>query len=203
MASIVRQNVGGNTYLYESVSYRNEEGKPRNRRVPIGKIDKKTGLPVYKPEYVRRMASAGTPVESVETTAEFSVEDLRQSSILQTGLAHLLREIAGQIGLSDVLQQVFPHDHEQIFTLASFLFASGDPVSYYAEWMERSDMGDLKPPASQRISEMRTRVTDQERQRFFSQWSTCRSDREYLALDITSVSSWSQLIDDVERGLQP
>jgi hypothetical protein len=200
VASIVRQNVGGNTYLYESVSYRNEEGKPRNHRITIGKIDKKTGLPIYKPEYIERMAAAGTPVESVEATPEFSVEDLRRSTILQTGLIHLLREIAGQIGLSDVLRQVFPHDHEQIFTLASFLFASGDPVSYCAEWMERSDVGDLTPLASQRISEMLMRVPDRERQRFFSQWSTCRSDREYLALDITSVSSWSQLIDDVEWG---
>ena len=58
MASIVRQNVGGNTYLYESVSYRNEEGKPRNRRVAIGKIDKKTRLPICKQEYIRPMAEA-------------------------------------------------------------------------------------------------------------------------------------------------
>jgi hypothetical protein len=160
VASIVRQNVGGNTYLYESVSYRNEEGKPRNRRVPIGKIDKKSGQPIYKPEYIQRMAEAGTPVESVESTPEFSVEDVRQSTILQTGLVHLLQGVADQIGLSAVLRQVFPHDHEQIFVLASFLFASGDPLSYCAEWMERSDVGELTPIASQRISEILMRITD-------------------------------------------
>ena len=33
MSSIVRQKVGNNIYLYESVSYRNEDGKPRNKRV--------------------------------------------------------------------------------------------------------------------------------------------------------------------------
>lgn len=146
------------------------------------------------------MAEAGTPVESVESTPEFSVEDLRQSTILQTGLVHLLQGIADQIGLSAVLRQVFPHDHEQIFAPASFLFASGAPLSYCAEWMERSDVGELTPLASQRISEILTRITDRERQRFFSEWNTWRSDREYLALDITSVSSWSQLIDDVEWG---
>jgi hypothetical protein len=200
VASIVRQNVGGNTYLYESVSYRNEEGKPRNRRIPIGKIDKKSGRPIYKPEYIRRMAEAGTPVESVESTPEFSVEYLRRSTMLNTGLVHLLGGIADQIGLSAVLRQVFPHDHEQIFALATFLFASGDPVSYCAEWMERSDVGELTPIASQRISEILMRITDRERQLFFAEWNTWRSDQEYLALDITSVSSWSQLIDDVEWG---
>jgi len=200
VASIVRQIVGGNTYLYESVSYRNEEGKPRNRRVAIGKIDKKTGLPIYKPEYIRRMAEAGTPVESVELAPQFSAEDLRRSTILQTGLVHLLSGIADHIGLTDVLRQVFPREHEQIFALASFLFASGDPVSYCGEWMERSDVGNLTPLVSQRISEILTRITDRHRQRFFAAWTTWRSDREYLALDITSVSSWSQLIDDVEWG---
>lgn len=44
MSSIIRQKVGNYVYLYESVSYRNAEGKPRNKRVPIGKIDPATGL---------------------------------------------------------------------------------------------------------------------------------------------------------------
>lgn len=146
------------------------------------------------------MVDAGTPVESFDSTPEFSVEDLRRSTVLHTGLVHLLGGIADQIGLSAVLRQVFPDDHEQIFALASFLFASGDPLSYCAEWMERSDTGELAPLSSQRISEILMRITDRERQRFFSGWGAWRSDREYLALDITSISSWSQLIDDVEWG---
>ena len=39
MSSIVRQRVGDKIYIYESVSYRNEDGKPRNKRVSIGKVD--------------------------------------------------------------------------------------------------------------------------------------------------------------------
>ncbi|TWI63915.1 hypothetical protein LZ24_03233, partial [Desulfobotulus alkaliphilus] len=40
MACIVKQKVGNNTYLYESTSYRNSEGKPRNKRCLIGKINR-------------------------------------------------------------------------------------------------------------------------------------------------------------------
>lgn len=43
MSSIVRNKVGRYTYLCESESYRNEEGRPRNRRVLIGRIDPRTG----------------------------------------------------------------------------------------------------------------------------------------------------------------
>ena len=200
MSSIVRQKVGGNTYLYESVSYRNEDGKPRNRRVPIGKLDKSTGLPVYKQEYIDRMAACGTPVESADISPIFSVEDVRRSTVLQTGLVHLLTGIAGNIGLAQVLEETLPFVHEQVFAVASFLLACGEPVSYCAEWMERSDLGDSGPVSSQRISDLLQAIDDRDRQRFFSAWSRYRGEREYLALDITSISSWSELIDDVEWG---
>ena len=63
MACISRQNVGKYTYLYESVSFRDQNGRPRNKKVSIGKIDPVTGMPVFKKEYLERMAAAGTPIE--------------------------------------------------------------------------------------------------------------------------------------------
>ncbi len=200
MASIVRQKVGNHTYLYESVSFRNKEGKPRNTRVSIGKIDKKTGAPVYKQEYINRMKAKGITVKSAECSPVYSVEDVRRSTILQTGMVHLLDGIAESIGLTSILRQTFPFLHEQIFSVASFLLSCGEPVAYCADWMKRSDYMNKELLSSQRISELLQNITDEERQRFFKAWSTYRSDREYLALDITSISSWSKLIDDVEWG---
>ena len=63
MTCISRQNVGKYTYLYESVSFRDQNGRPRNKKVSIGKIDPVTGMPVFKKEYLERMAAAGTPIE--------------------------------------------------------------------------------------------------------------------------------------------
>ena len=62
MASITKQTVGNNTYLYESHSFRDDKGRPRNRKVKIGKIDR-NGRARYTPEYIDRMSEAGTPVE--------------------------------------------------------------------------------------------------------------------------------------------
>ena len=72
MASITKQTVGNNTYLYESHSFRDEEGRPRNIKVKIGKIDKKTGRAAYNHEYLDRMLEAGTPVIIPET--ELTIE---------------------------------------------------------------------------------------------------------------------------------
>lgn len=63
MTCISRQTVGKYTYLYESVSFRDQNGRPRNKKVSIGKIDPVTGKPVFKKEYLERMAAAGTPIE--------------------------------------------------------------------------------------------------------------------------------------------
>jgi hypothetical protein len=200
MSSIVRNKVGRYTYLYESESYRNEEGKPRNRRVLVGRIDPKTGLPVYKQEYIDRMRAQGIEVESAQVSPEFSVEDVRRSSIVRTGMVHLLRGISDQIGLSPVLHDTFPSLHERIFALASYLVCSGEPVAYCADWVERSDIEGVGSMSSQRVSELLRSVTVSGRERFYDRWAEYRSELEYLALDITSVSSWSQLIDDVEWG---
>ena len=121
-------------------------------------------------------------------------------STLQTGMIHLLKGISENIGLAEVLQEAFPSTYERIFALASFLVCCGEPVSHCADWMERSDIGEVGPMSSQRISELLHSVSVQERELFFSRWNRYRSDLDYLALEITSISSWSQHIDDVEWG---
>jgi hypothetical protein len=39
MSSIVRYKRGKHVYLYDSVSYRDKNGKPQNKRTLVGKID--------------------------------------------------------------------------------------------------------------------------------------------------------------------
>lgn len=76
MSYVIEQKVGKYTYLYECTAYRDHNGDPRNKRVTIGKIDLKTGLPVYKPEYLERMREAGTPVEIPSTEKYFRQKTL-------------------------------------------------------------------------------------------------------------------------------
>ncbi len=68
MACILRQNVGKYTYLYESMSFRDQNGRQRNKKISIGKIDPVTGMPVFKKEYLGRMVAAGTPIEQEATS---------------------------------------------------------------------------------------------------------------------------------------
>ena len=166
MASIVRQRVGRHTYLYESVSYRDESGKPRNSRKTIGKLDPATGLPVYKAEYLERMAANGHPLEIVQRVESFTIEDLYRSSIRDFGAFYLYQELAEQMGLLTVLQKVFPGIWEEVFNLAAYLISTGDPFAYCEDWLATTEAFAVGSMTSQRISELLVSVNQGERDSF-------------------------------------
>ena len=60
---IAKVPVGNYIYLYECKGYR-VDGKVKSTRKIVGKIDPKSGLPIYKEEYLERMKAAGTPVQT-------------------------------------------------------------------------------------------------------------------------------------------
>jgi len=200
LTTIVPVKVGKHTYLYESLSFRDTNGAPRNKRTCVGKLDLVTGLPVYKPEYIERMAAMGTPVDIVQTTVSFSAEDILRSSIRDYGAFYLYQELAERMGLLSVLRRAFPGCWEEIFNLAAYLVSTGDPFSYCEDWLATTEAFAVGPMTSQRISELLIDITQEERNRFYQWWCSLRSEKEYLALDITSTSSYSELIDSVEWG---
>jgi hypothetical protein len=55
MASTTKQRVKKYIYLCESVSFRDEWGRPRNKKTKIGKIDPISGVTVYTQEYMERI----------------------------------------------------------------------------------------------------------------------------------------------------
>jgi len=195
MSFIVEQKVRNIVYLYESESYRDEMGRPRSKRKIIGKIDK-NGNKVYKEEYMKRMADEGKPVPM---PAAFSTEQIQNSSIKEIGAFHFFKKIGERIGLIQILDKTFPFLWKEIFDMACFLLATGDPLMYCGDWLTKTEgfPADLSSP---RISELLPEIDFYKQEMFYEEWSAYRREREYLALDITSVSSYSKLIKDVERG---
>jgi hypothetical protein len=206
MASITRQHVGKYTYLYESVSFRDELGRPRNKKTKIGKLDLKTGLPVYLPEYLERMAAQGTPVEVPQLPEKEPENDWNKvveqtlDSVKSYGAFHLFHELAKENGLLELLREVFPDKCNEIFSLASFLVESNEPVMYCEDWASRTATLPIGTLSSQRISELLSEITVEQRNAFYQAWNQRNQEDGYIALDITSISSYSQLMKSCEWG---
>jgi len=204
MSYVFEMKVGKYTYLYEGTSFRNKEGKPRSEKLSVGKVDPITGEYKYKPEYLERMAKAGKSVIMVEPKIKseitFTVKDIQKSSVREYGAYYFLSAIAEEIGLKTVLKAAVPECWTELLTLAIYLICTEDPFLYCSRWIESTETLPVGSLSSQRISDLLQTVTEEQRTNFYSRWTQYRREREYLALDITSISSWSQLIDDVEWG---
>jgi hypothetical protein len=217
MSSITRQRIGRHTYLDESVSYWDSEKKaPRNKKVRIGKIDPESGGPIYKQEYIDRLASEGKPVEGLRTWDRFHRRpraglvavggaSLNQAAeILDTikdyGASYFLEAIARKIGLIEILARSLPDCWEEVFMLACYLIASDKPVMYCDDWIESNESMEVGRMSSQRVSDLLAGFGYGERNSFYKAWHKHIREQEYIALDITSVSSYSRQMTEVEWG---
>jgi hypothetical protein len=203
MSSITRQTVGNNTYLYQSHSFRDDQGRPRNHKVRIGKIDRITGRALYTQEYADLMREKGTPLDIPSFDGIEGLEE-RMSQALNSlrdyGLFYFLKNIAEKTKLLAVLKETIPRYWEQLCMLSFYLVAGDKPLMYMEDWIAGNESYPVGTMSSQRISELLCAFGQPERNGFFSRWCGCQRTDEYLALDITSISSYSGLIRDCERG---
>ena len=200
MASITKQTVGNNTYLYESHSFRDGKGRPRNKKVKIGKIDRNTGTARYTAEYIDRMSEAGTPVELPIIDGLEEHIGKAMDSLKIYGLFYFLEKVGEKIKLIKILRQTFPAFWEEIFMLCTYLIVNDKPLMYIEDWIGEHESYPVGKISSQRLSELLGAFDQKERNNFFKAWCSENISCEYMAIDITSVSSYSKQIPECERG---
>ena len=128
----------------------------------------------YEDYFYCTLADNGTPIEFHSSHPVFSIDDVRSSSIKEYGAFYLLNHIAQQTDLLVSLQEAVQTYWQELFMLTCYLISSGDPFLYCESWFSDTACLPVGNMTSQRISERLSAVTSM----------------EYLALDITSVSSY-------------
>ena len=109
-----------------------------------------------------------------------------------------MQKSADITGLSAVLKSCFPKQWEEILSCAMHCCSEEEALYLCKPWAENS-FG-VPSPSSQWISELLKELDEDSRMLFYKKWAELRTEKEYLALDITSISSWSELIQYVEPG---
>jgi len=215
MSSITRQRQGKYVYLDESESFWDrDKKKPRNRKTRIGKIDLLSGEPVYKKEYIDRLAAEGKDVGGMRLwerdkevrgmvgAARVSTDAAKQmlDSVKAFGAMYLLRGIAESTGLLSALREALPRLWERVFVLACYLICSDKPIMYCDDWAAAMYGANSAGMSSQRASDTFAAISYADRNAFYKAWYRQIASREYAALDITSISSYSGGIDECEWG---
>lgn len=179
----------GVTYAYESSSYWDKEKQQsRSRRKLIGVVDPITGE--IKPTTKKKRSS-------------LSPEDISWLTAKRTfyGATYLFDWISNIAGISEDLQKCFPESYSQILSIAYYLILEDkNPLSRFPKWskLHTHPYGDVI--TSQRSSELFANITESQRMNFFRYQGTKHTDSEYWAYDTTSISSYSDSLQQVRRG---
>jgi transposase len=187
MASVIFVKAANDTvYAYENVSYWDKQTKTtKHKRKCIGHVDE----------------ASGDVVSNHKKGAKKTSTDARQfCSVMGIGVSLLLDRIADETGLRRTLRSVFADDWQQIMTCAYYLVSEGNALSRVEHWSAANSTPCGGILTSQRVSELLTRITSGRQVDFFSKWVDHNRSSEYYAMDITSISSYSGLIDFVRYG---
>lgn len=195
MAAIVYQTnrKTGVTYAYESISHWDKDKQQsRAKRVCIGRVDPETRkiVPTRKRmQPAAREKRTRGPVPTTWATRSFY------------GATYLLDRIEDGTGVRQDLKTCFPDSYRQLLSIAYYLILEDkNPLSRFSRWAALHRHPHGESISSQRSSELFASITEEAKQRFFRLQGKRRVDKEYLAYDSTSISSYSKCLRQVRYG---
>lgn len=177
----------GTTYIQYTVrAYRNKKGKPTSERVAIGKLDEESGMLIPNRNYY----------EIFEKKDIYAVPEFVRSN----GVYMLFSGICKNLGIEKLLKQLFAEDWEQILTVAQYMLSEGNVMYYLPDWQDETVCYAKERMADQSVSRLFSRIDEEGRLLFFRNWMKEKYKGEYLAYDVTSISSYSKKIESLEWG---
>lgn len=197
MAAIIRQKDkrSGITYAYESVSYWDKEKQQsRSKRTLIGRVDDKTGEIIPTDGRGRKNKEPAVQAKRGPVPAEIVARSFY-------GATHLLDAIGEKLGITQDLKLCFPEKYKQILSTAYYLVLEDhSPLYRFEKWGSLHKHPYGKNLTSQRSSDLFASITEEDKQQFFKLQGKRRSEKEYWAYDITSISSYSKTLRQVQYG---
>jgi transposase len=180
--------------VYEDYSYWDKAKKQnRHRRIYIGKLDMNREF-IPNKLYLKRQSHTAEEGDAASPEA-------KTVSRIYFGATHLLDWISKDTGIASDLKAAFPKSYRQMLSLAYYLVLESDsPMYRFPRWGHDHTHPWGGILTSQAISEIMRDVDERGKMEFFRRQSRRRQEKEYLAYDTTSVSSWSEYIKGVRYG---
>jgi transposase len=184
----------GLTYAYESVSHWDKEKKQsRAKRTLIGRVDV-NGKIIPTDGRNRKGHEAKTapkrgPVPAVMPKRSFY------------GATYLLDSIGEKLGITEDLKYCFPDTYKQIMSVAYYtILEDSSPLYRFEKWAALHKHPYGSDISSQRSSELFASMKEDSVKKFFRLQGRRRSEHEFWAYDITSISSYSEHLRQVQYG---
>lgn len=186
----------GITYVYENEAYWDKDKQQsRATRKLVGKLDPITGEIVPTRSYKKRQEQ-----ESVTLIKPGPVPITKVQRCFY-GASYLLDQIGRLTGVEPDLKTCFPSHYKQILSIVYYLILEeNNSLSRFSHWQRLHIHPYGEDIPSQRSSELFQSIDEECRMAFFKKQGKRRIEKEYWAFDITSISSYSEMLSQVKKG---
>lgn len=187
----------GITYAYESVSHWDKEKKQsRAKRTLIGRVDPSTGEIVPTDGRNRKEIESQQP--TIKKPGPVPIVKTQRSFY---GATYLFDQIGKITGVEADLKACFPDTYKQILSIVYYLILEeNNSLHRFSHWQRLHIHPYAEDIASQRSSELFQTIDEEGRMAFFKKQGKRRIEKEYWAFDITSISSYSEVLKQVKSG---
>lgn len=184
---VVKKRVKNAVYAYYAIkSYRNEKGNPTCDRVCIGKISEEDNKLIPNRNYYEVFQKQ--PVSFMDT-------------LVKGGMYGVFKEIAKRTGLETILEETYPKSYLEILSVSHYLMYGSSSLYLMEDWNDDHITFSKKVLSSPELSRMLEEIDADSTTVFFREWTRrARKEKELIAYDVTSISTYSRGIEDAEWG---
>ena len=181
---------GNYNYLYKYTKHYRKNGVPRHKSLLLGRLTD-DGKLIPNNNYFNHYGI--TPNYSNSETVNY-------------GATFAIEQTALDIGLTEVLEETLPTEIvKAVETIIEYMIIDGGAMADLSDWRVRNrtiHSSDDINLTSQKISKILQSITSEQIQRFFEKWiaKNLIKGESTLCYDVTSISSYSKNITDVEYG---
>ena len=188
----------GITYAYDTEYYWNKDKKQsRSKRICVGKVDPVTGEIIP----TRGRSKKGKSKTGKLSPNKTGPRPFSESKHLFYGATYLLESFADEMGLTHDLKQCFPDTYQKLLSIAFFLILEdNNPLYRFEKWHLTHKHPYGQDIASPRSSEFFASITDDQVTQFLRLQAKRRVEEEYWAYDSSSISSYSETLNQVQWG---
>lgn len=185
----------GITYAYESISFWDKEKKQsRSKRTLLGRVVGETKNIIPTDGRGRKKKEESLPLKKGRPA-------FTKTARYFYGATYLFDQIGERLGIAKDLQQCFPKHYQQIQSIVYYLIMEDKtPLYRFERWGTHHQHPCGQNISSQRSSELFASITEEAKQSFFRLQGARRVEQEFWAYDITSISSYSECLRQVQYG---
>ena len=183
---IAYKKISGKTYVYYvTATYRNEKGQPTCDRVSIGRLDEETHMLIPNRNYYEIYLKTPAPVTK---------------GISDYGVGDVFEKVCTKLGISKLLKRYFPGQERDVMTVAQYMLSEGNVLQYMEDYTETHKTAINGKLSDEACSRLLASLRAEDWMLFFREWIKQKKAKEYVAYDVTSFSSYSRNIPELEWG---